>query len=463
VNTEAQAPPSANGVHTDAAAAHEQRLCDGQDCLAAALDYERLGWSVLALCHPSHVGFGRGHVRGCQTPGKRPWHAWKERMEPGRRATAEDLADLWRRQPCSNVGIALGPGSGLVRVDVDGPAGEARLQEHSAGDLPPTLEFVGDPAKGGRGLLYAIPPGAELRTTSEAPKAGEELRLQAKGAQTVLPPSRHPSGARYAWKPGHSPEDFDPAPAPAWLLEALRADQADRNGHAQEDNSQADPEVGELRLDPEAEPPADRLAALLKKSGRFAKTWRRERPDLKDQSCTAYEMGLAVHAALNEWADQEIADLLVAFRREHGEEGKRQPKHPGYYRQTIGRAFAKAAEVNARRQAQPSANGVASGEGKHVGGKPPAARPDDSEDPAHLTDRGNGIRLARRFGEDLRHCFPWRKWLVGDGTRWRPDDSGATTRRLKKVLVEMFQEALREVEEICEQLKAMAEEGEEEG
>jgi putative DNA primase/helicase len=48
------------------------------------------------------------------------------------------------------------------------------------------------------------------------------LRFQAKGAQTVLPPSRHPEGSLYAWVPGHSPWETEAAVAPDWLLVQLQ-------------------------------------------------------------------------------------------------------------------------------------------------------------------------------------------------------------------------------------------------
>ncbi len=207
-----------------------QRLADGAACLAAALEFLRLGWSPLALCPPDHVGIGRvvkDHGKTCGSPGKRPWHTWKEFQN--RRPTEAELRELWKLVPNSNVGVALGPVSGLIRVDVEGESGEQRLAELSAGDLPATLEFVSGRPSGGRGLLYGIPPGAQLRTTFEKPAPGEELRLQAQGAQTALPPSRHPSGAIYAWKPGRGPADLLPTVAPAWLLQALARPEGSRS------------------------------------------------------------------------------------------------------------------------------------------------------------------------------------------------------------------------------------------
>lgn len=196
----------------------------GQECMEAALHYLSLGWSVLGLCPPDHVGVGREHGKSCASPGKRPWPdggAWKRWQDE--RPDEATVRRWWHDHPMLNVGVALGPVSGLVRVDVDGEAGEVALLELSGGDLPVTLEFLSGREGGGRGLLYAIPEGAQLRTTVRHTE-GDEVRLQAKGSQTVLPPSRHVSGGRYRWVSGRGPGEIDAAPCPAWLLAALSAD-----------------------------------------------------------------------------------------------------------------------------------------------------------------------------------------------------------------------------------------------
>ena len=196
----------------------------GQECLLAALDYLARGWSVLGLCPPDHVGVGRAHGKSCTEPGKRPWPnegRWKEYQD--RLPTEDEVQRWWQEHPLLNVGAALGPVSGLVRIDVDGAGGEAALDDLSGGDLPLTLEFLSGRPDGGRGLLYAIPGDAVLKTTVRH-EPGAELRLQTKGAQTVLPPSRHVSGGRYAWVAGRGPGEIRAAGAPGWLLAALSPD-----------------------------------------------------------------------------------------------------------------------------------------------------------------------------------------------------------------------------------------------
>lgn len=59
----------------------------------------------------------------------------------------------------------------------------------------------------------------------------------------------------------------------------------------------------------------------------------------------------------------------------------------------------------------------------------------------HLTDLGNGQRLATQHGNDLRYCWPWKKWLVWDRKRWRIDDTGAIVARAKQTVRSIYAEA----------------------
>ncbi len=59
----------------------------------------------------------------------------------------------------------------------------------------------------------------------------------------------------------------------------------------------------------------------------------------------------------------------------------------------------------------------------------------------HLTDSGNARRLVDAHGKDLKYCPPFGKWLVWDGTRWKPDTDGEIMRRAKAALKAIYQEA----------------------
>lgn len=49
----------------------------------------------------------------------------------------------------------------------------------------------------------------------------------------------------------------------------------------------------------------------------------------------------------------------------------------------------------------------------------------------NLTDLGNARRLVAHHGDDLRFVPAWRTWLVWDGRRWAPDETGDVMRRAK--------------------------------
>jgi len=95
-----------------------------------------------------------------------------------------------------------------------------------------------------------------------------------------------------------------------------------------------------LRLDPKARPPESQFSLLYALHPRFAQSWDRERPDLVDQSASAYDLSLANVAVRDGWSDQHIVDLLIASRRRHGDDLK---LRVDYYVRTLRRARASVA------------------------------------------------------------------------------------------------------------------------
>ena len=78
-------------------------------------------------------------------------------------------------------------------------------------------------------------------------------------------------------------------------------------------------------------------------------------------------------------------------------------------------------------------------------GKVNANKAPASDDDAHLTDKGNAARLVSEHGNDLRHCFPWGKWLDWTGNRWRLDDTGEAARRATQTTASLFSSAMSEM------------------
>lgn len=126
--------------------------------------------------------------------------------------TRGEAVSLFRRhRNATGIGIACGA-SGLLIVDLDGPAAEDRwaeiIAEHGVIE---TLEVTTGRPDGGRHLW--------LRT--DDPRAVNSNRLlpvhtRGRGGYCIAPPSAHPSGARYRWRTRRPI-----AAAPEWLLRLL--------------------------------------------------------------------------------------------------------------------------------------------------------------------------------------------------------------------------------------------------
>jgi hypothetical protein len=78
---------------------------------------------------------------------------------------------------------------------------------------------------GGRQLLFIAPADYVIPTI----KTSQGVDIRGQGGFAVLPPSRHESGATYAWLPGRGPWETEIAIAEPWLLEAI-SDLAEAHG-----------------------------------------------------------------------------------------------------------------------------------------------------------------------------------------------------------------------------------------
>mgnify|MGYP001177951573 CR=1 FL=1 len=104
---------------------------------------------------------------------------------------------------------------------------------------------------------------------------------------------------------------------------------------------------GDLILDPNAAPPFEKFEALKAIEPKFALSWEHKRKDMQDQSASAYDLALANYAAMAGWTEQEIANLLIAHRRKHGEDLK---LRQDYYKRTISIAMRNAEKYRAEEE-----------------------------------------------------------------------------------------------------------------
>jgi len=81
-----------------------------------------------------------------------------------------------------------------------------------------------------------------------------------------------------------------------------------------------------LFLRPAATPPHGKFEAMREVEPRFGLTWDKKRKDLKDQTPSSYDMSMVNLLVGYGWADQEIADTIIAFRRKHARTEKEAKK-----------------------------------------------------------------------------------------------------------------------------------------
>ncbi len=112
----------------------------------------------------------------------------------------------------SNVGLLLGPASGVVDVEFDAWPGIEELAAYGLTDIPtPTWR-----SSRGEHRLYRWEPW--MPETAVVRVGLLEVRIGGRAAQSVLPPSVHPDGQPYEWIV--SPQECPIAAFPAQLLAA---------------------------------------------------------------------------------------------------------------------------------------------------------------------------------------------------------------------------------------------------
>jgi hypothetical protein len=174
--------------------------------LDAARYYHRLGVCVIP-----------------QVPGeKRPFIRWKGYQTT--RPTEAELYDWFARQfPHAGVAAVLGPVSGLLVVDVDGPEAHQMLVDR-LGAVPRAPTVISGSRKPSRFHLFFQHP--DFDTGATATPWHPALEFRGKGGLVVLPPSRHRSGACYEWAHGLAPCDLSPPELPPAIRDALQTQAA---------------------------------------------------------------------------------------------------------------------------------------------------------------------------------------------------------------------------------------------
>ena len=178
-----------------------------------------MGFVVIPLCSGNHIGMTPSHIKGCQSPGKRPLISkWTEIN-----SVSMEQFNIWSEQfPTANWGLVLGQtlSYNLVGIDIDGEEGEKYWNELTKDKpVPATVEFT---TGAGRRLLYQLPFGLETKKQKVTLEGNHsEVAFCCQGQQTVIPPSIHNTGRVYEWTQGKSPMETDIAQAPQWIIDLV--------------------------------------------------------------------------------------------------------------------------------------------------------------------------------------------------------------------------------------------------
>lgn len=312
---------------------------------SAALEYLGRGWSVFPLL------------------GKVARIAWKEEGCQDKLPARETVTQWWQAWPDAGIGLALGPVSGIVRLDAEGCDAEEML-----GKLPDTAKFK---TRSGYGWLFKYEDGANTLQMWKGDGDHQELRLQSKGAYCVLPPSAHPDGGNYEWL-----ADIEPAPLPASIRDKILADATTKELARLEKEIGGGPPDKGVVLDALAFVPADFAFSY--------ETW--------------IQVGMALHSV-----DSSMLSIWDDWSQKCPEKykpGECEAKWRGFKVGNItGRSILHWAKL---------------------GGWTPTEHA--------RTDIGTAERLVSKYGENMKFCHAWGKWLIWDGKKWNNDDTGAASK-----------------------------------
>lgn len=172
-------------------------------CASAALEYSARGWRVVPLHSVIDGKCSCGKECG-NSRGKHPrvGNKWQEKA-----TTDEDvICDWFTKWPESNIGVLLGPSSGIVDFETDSDEGERKLADWFGGVIPPTPIF-----SSGKGKHRLFRWRDDFPAQANIPMGWGDLKLGSGdlGSQSVFPPSRHHSGKQYRWL--IHPDEISPA------------------------------------------------------------------------------------------------------------------------------------------------------------------------------------------------------------------------------------------------------------
>lgn len=196
-----------------------------QRIASAATRYAALGWKIVPLWGVFPGGVcecSRGAE--CSSAGKHP------RLDDwGNHASSDEETIFgWaERFPRFNIGLRLGPSSGVIDIEFDSEEGRTTADRLLASVVTPSYRSSRSVHRFFR-WKDSLPPKSIRKVFGLECRLGNDV---SKSIQSVLPPSQHHTGTLYEWLPGLSPDEVEVADLPDELYAMLvNLDESDTQG-----------------------------------------------------------------------------------------------------------------------------------------------------------------------------------------------------------------------------------------
>lgn len=330
-------------------------------CMMAALEYADHGYPVVAI-HGVRNGKCTCGNPECKSPGKHP--IYDKNLQPhGPKSAATDaekIHKLWTKYPFANVAIATGKASGIDVIDIDvknGKSGADTIAEKAKELGQPVSKNTVRQMTGGGGWQLFYKYTGKIKGKA---RFAELLDSRSDGNYVVVPPSRHVSGKRYAWKEPLIGGTL--AKMPEWMIEWI----VGRNGGVGEQqgmNGHIDPSIVLSGV-----PEGARDETLF----RYACSLRARGVAFEEAKTLVL---LAARNCKPPFPDQEaLRKLGSAWKYNLGSPKKKRKSHV-----IEGLQFP-------------------------------------------LTDQGNAERIVAQHGDIMRWCEERKTWMVWGGKKWEADN-----------------------------------------
>lgn len=325
------------------------------------------------------------------------WRPYQSRLP-----SMDQVETWWDQWPGAGVAIICGRVSGVVVLDVD-------IEQELGPDFPIPPTPMVTTGSGGRHYYFRAPADlSRIPTANLRSHCNLEGEIRGDGAYVLAPPSIHPNGERYSWE--IPIDEVDLAEPPDWILKLIR-----RNSKV---SSSPQPEQAGASIDIDQLPISPKWREIIR-TGAVPAEYRNTDGGPDRSRRDGAVIGTLLRAGVDE------ANIKTIFHKfPVGEKVAEHPNGNAYIDHTIAqvRQFI-------------GANGGSGNESKSWGrdslpeGRATATAESEQEvTDFSLTDAGNAELLIHLHGHELRYDHPRERWLLWNGTRWRPDADGHVPR-----------------------------------